>query len=387
MCRLVTTLLALIVISTSATFCGGPNSFAAAAVCPGDYSDRVAAAASEDGSWASTADRRRHYDETALDVVLTAMEKALEFMRSEAQNLNLDAIIGTRIVEGQLDVLLERLRRATNDSELPVSTATMQRIDVIRRAAGHVSDMATPYIREYQADYFARIGAIIGRHFWRLDYKSRDLDMAAATERRISGEAMHEFDSDNCLTELFGTTGRTDVKCHVSRACWELMTAPGYQHYSLTHQCFYFEIGQSYGCFGSTVLRRLTDRLNAEFCAAIYAESLQIAADAFPDDKHDLFMEQAALCGMLGYRQFFRPDWLAAILSWQRQSRGCYGLDRPPTAVSRFKREERLLEDGCLCHRTAVAIGALVQYIRYIIEAAADAARCHSGGATARQLH
>ena len=34
----------------------------------------------------------------------------------------------------------------------------------------------------------------------------------------------------------------------------------------------------------------------------------------------------------------------------------------------RVKREERVLKDGCECHRTAVAVGALTQYIRYTIE-------------------
>ncbi len=34
----------------------------------------------------------------------------------------------------------------------------------------------------------------------------------------------------------------------------------------------------------------------------------------------------------------------------------------------RFKREEKQLPDGCECHRTAVAIGALTQYVRYITE-------------------
>lgn len=35
---------------------------------------------------------------------------------------------------------------------------------------------------------------------------------------------------------------------------------------------------------------------------------------------------------------------------------------------SRVKREEKSLENGCLCHRTTVAGGAIAQYIRYIIE-------------------
>ena len=32
----------------------------------------------------------------------------------------------------------------------------------------------------------------------------------------------------------------------------------------------------------------------------------------------------AALCGMLGYREFFNSDWLMKILSWQDPQDGCY---------------------------------------------------------------
>lgn len=39
-----------------------------------------------------------------------------------------------------------------------------------------------------------------------------------------------------------------------------------------------------------------------------------------------------------------------------------------PAAKDRFKREEKRFPDGCQCHRTSVALGALVQYVRYIIE-------------------
>src|SRR6218665_172285 len=38
-------------------------------------------------------------------------------------------------------------------------------------------------------------------------------------------------------------SGKTQEKCRVSRGCWKLMTRPGYQHYALTHQVFYTEIG------------------------------------------------------------------------------------------------------------------------------------------------
>ena len=42
-----------------------------------------------------------------------------------------------------------------------------------------------------------------------------------------------------------------------------------------------------------------------------------------------IYSNSAALCGMLGYRQFFRDDWLEVMLSWQ-WPRGCWGSLRPP---------------------------------------------------------
>lgn len=38
------------------------------------------------------------------------------------------------------------------------------------------------------------------------------------------------------------------------------------------------------------------------------------------------------------------------------------------SANSRVKREERILDNGCLSHTTAVAAGALAMYVRYIAE-------------------
>ena len=38
------------------------------------------------------------------------------------------------------------------------------------------------------------------------------------------------------------------------------------------------------------------------------------------------------------------------------------------THLLRTRREERPLEHGCLCHRTTVAVGALSQYVRFILE-------------------
>ena len=42
---------------------------------------------------------------------------------------------------------------------------------------------------------------------------------------------------------LCSETGDTRT-CQVSRKCWDLMTSPGYEGYSLSHEVFYLQIGE-----------------------------------------------------------------------------------------------------------------------------------------------
>lgn len=49
------------------------------------------------------------------------------------------------------------------------------------------------------------IGAILEKGFWTLDYGSRNVDRSLILCQHDSTEAMQEDDSDECLTELFGT--------------------------------------------------------------------------------------------------------------------------------------------------------------------------------------
>ncbi|XP_021344818.1 UPF0764 protein C16orf89 homolog, partial [Mizuhopecten yessoensis] len=123
---------------------------------------------------------------------------------------------------------------------------------------------------------------------------------------------------------------RTKNTCVISSRCWESMTSPLYNGYSLSHEIFYLQIGRQFGCGAEMEMRRLAagqesiEKMHDDFCANMLNEATIIAKEGFPEHKQDLFMEQAALCGMLGYRQFFTSDWLEKILSWQDQITGCY---------------------------------------------------------------
>lgn len=304
----------------------------------------------------------------SLRKLLDAMDAGLEFMGSEHKKVNLDAVIGTRLVEGQLSVLLKHLK-SSGGGPIALPEKLISRISEIQSKAIQVSNMATPYVQQNQPHYYSRIGAIIDQDFWTLGYPTRMVDRTLVVKPRFSGESMHEKDSDDCLTEFFGT-GKHSETCRITRHCWKLMTPPGYRYYSLSHQVFYLQIGQSYGCFHGEFLT-VVDLLNAGFCANMLVEAESTAKANYPQDRRDLFMEQQALCGVLGYIDFFRLEWLHEMLSWQWLPRGCWGEEpaTPSAGGSRRKREERQLADGCECHRTAVALGALVQYVRHLVEA------------------
>ncbi|KAI8742007.1 UPF0764 protein C16orf89 [Biomphalaria glabrata] len=165
------------------------------------------------------------------------------------------------------------------------------------------------------------------------------------------------------------------MQCATTDQCWTLMTSFGYSAYSLTHEIFYLEIADGFGCKKEIQRQILNHRqpnlreLQDIFCANILDEANMIAEKGFPSNQRDLFMEQAALCGMLGFRQFFNNDWLIHILSWQDAEEGCYKWDAwhpenaPETShVSRRKREEKRIFKGCLCHRSTVAAGVMAQY-------------------------
>lgn len=316
-----------------------------------------------------------------LTKTLDAIEFALNFFHQEHQNLNLDAVIGTRMIEGQFKVLLQHLKSHPSKGT-GISAPTMSRIERLQKVAGLVSDEALPYIATFTPQYYEEIGPLIQGGFWEMDYPSRDMGPEVKVWRYKEGELLREQKSDDCLAEFFGTGKKSKEQCKISDECWDFMTSPGYSAYSLSHQVFYLEIGTQFGCYAQMLMKNLLKRqksikeLQEQICKNMLNEAVIIAKNGFPQRKQDLFMEQAALCGILGYREFFTSDWLEPILSWQDEVFGCYRgelvfeseVKLRDGVKSRRKREERPLSHGCLCHRTTVALAALGQYVRFIIE-------------------
>ncbi|CAH1273020.1 C16orf89 [Branchiostoma lanceolatum] len=229
-----------------------------------------------------------------------------------------------------------------------------------------------------------KLSPIVQPGFWESDVTDRTTDSALLSPPSVPRD--HPFDEDDsnrCLSELLGTGQNGGQKCQISDACWEMMTSPSYTGYWLTHELFYLEVGERAGCLdqlevraAETGKRRGVIGMTSLYCANILREARKIAGDGFLESGQDLFIEQALLCGLIGYRDFFRSSWLSAILKWQSPS-GCFGHFTTPSPEriagrtgrhKRVRRRERKTRDGCLMHMTGVAAGSLAGYLRYILE-------------------
>ncbi|PAA72839.1 hypothetical protein BOX15_Mlig015391g1 [Macrostomum lignano] len=322
----------------------------------------------------------------ALQATLDALTAAVDFVSDNIDSVNLDGAIGLRMAEGQTKALL-----AHYWSRLPQGAAA--RLAELHSRAGRAANRAVQSVRRRTPVYYANAGNMIREHFWDTFYPARPLPRAAVRAADKDKDFDEKF-SDDCIKEFYGPDGKSPG-CSVSERCWRGLVLPtGLTGYSLTHQLFYLMNGVQAGCLSNLTAQARahppagTDGSLAgvfdNFCARIFVEASKLETAGFPKPDRDLFMEQVGLCGLAGYPEFARWRWLPVLLSWQRAN-GCFGefpgeLINPsnfdPGLYGNYKRRRKRAEmrmpEGCLSHRTSVAIAGLTAYCRRLVETLAD---------------
>jgi hypothetical protein len=90
-------------------------------------------------------------------------------------------------------------------------------------------------------------------------------------------------------------------------------------------------------------------------------------------------LSAVGFCGLLGYPNFMRQDWLREILSFQTTSNsGCipdlYGEGKNTDSVvfADVKMDDgKIGQEACLVHLTSVSLMALSLNLRYMVDACA----------------
>ncbi|CAD5121814.1 DgyrCDS10284 [Dimorphilus gyrociliatus] len=191
---------------------------------------------------------------------------------------------------------------------------------------------------------------------------------------------VEEEESDNCFSQLFGTAGYTH--CSFGDNCLNMLIKKGGKEYVITHQVLLGFIIKMESC--TNIEHQLLEKgihlekhMN-ELCTNNFFEvatSVRLLRGKIPAQYRDLFMEQIFVCPSYGYTHFLHTYFLKQIMSWQHSS-GCFGTpdsvmsEKNTTAIKNMRRllEEKELPNGCMSHESGVACGALVVFLRFLIE-------------------
>ncbi|XP_035219961.1 UPF0764 protein C16orf89 homolog [Stegodyphus dumicola] len=298
---------------------------------------------------------------------MNALFRGLQYMEDHVSEINLDGAFGCRLIEEQLRAFLDfspkifRIQGEYFRSE----------VELLQKKAEDVADRAVNHVRLNDPHYYFTTGGLLKKSEKLIWYQSRITNSALKEDPLpCNSSIFNESESDFCLKEV---TESRPFHCKISPRCLHMMTTPGHSGYYITHQVLYLEILEKKNCLDNKTIQ-LLEPIQTKFCTNIMRDAEEISKNNFPLSHQDLFMEQIGLCGLWGFKDFYKRKWVENILEWQSLS-GCYDRqarwfcsDNHTQTKLRFKRREQLLKDGCFSHKTAVALLALSVIIRFNAE-------------------
>ncbi|KAI8512446.1 hypothetical protein Bbelb_090850 [Branchiostoma belcheri] len=288
-------------------------------------------------------------------------------------------------------------------------------LDGLRQVLEEISDVANRTLPEIEArnpGYYEQFLEVVNKPYI-IEAFPRTLETQEWAEQyRPSVEkrlpTFNEEESDKCMSYMMGSKIRghhtKEIRCTITERCWNLVTIPDTSGYVITHQLLYTVLAEHVGCTNelNSYARQKgflegVPGMQRGLCSSILSQAEFLAGNGPPQPEQDLFMEQAVVCGMLGYTNFLRPDWLQKVMTWQRPE-GCFGKEikeeeedelveqlhslpfhahslqgstehrpqRSPT--SRRLLVERLMHGGCLSHKSGLGTALLAMYARAMID-------------------
>ncbi|XP_035683109.1 UPF0764 protein C16orf89 homolog [Branchiostoma floridae] len=348
-------------------------------------------------------------DGTEVRAVTEALQRAVRFFSDSYTETNLDGLYGLRVAEGQLILLLESCR--DDEQRLGVYDTVL---DDLRQVLEEISDAANRTLPEIDArnpGYYEQFLEVVNKPYI-IEAFPRTLETDGYAQYNPSVKkrlpTFNEEESDKCMSYMMGSKIRghdkKEVRCTITERCWRLITIPDTSGYIITHQLLYTVLAEHVGC-----TNELNDYarqqgflegvpgMQRRLCTSILSQAELLARHGPPQPEQDLFMEQAVVCGMLGYTNFLRPDWLQKVMTWQRPG-GCFGKEAPEeddelveqlhslpfhahshqdstqhrpktrSPTSRRLLVERLMHDGCLSHKSGLGTALLAMYARVMLD-------------------
>ncbi|CAG5124818.1 unnamed protein product [Candidula unifasciata] len=338
-----------------------------------------------------------------LEDIFKALSKVVEFLSTDFEEINMDGLYGYRICQGSLIGALQDCSRGSYNcpDELII------KLRLVIERLHELGDKALPYVKQQDEEYYNNYISILTVPFT-VEYTPETLgqNIQPMSLAKVSYDGHL---GDKCFGGIMGTLidgGRKSPPCTIVDGCWELMSVKGTLGYFTTHQLLYTLYGEHSGCsqkLEDLVRNHLGMSLREwqrYLCEQIYLDSTLREYNRQVDvQAEDLFLEQIALCGILGFQNFFNETWIQMVLTWQNP-RGCFTV--PVSAMEVFVElsknyeelhalaerlfgddnsvnkargaktgrslmTEAVMSDDCLSHKTGLGAAVLGTHARYLV--------------------
>ncbi|KAM8723390.1 UPF0764 protein C16orf89 homolog [Acanthopagrus latus] len=317
-----------------------------------------------------------------IDDILGSLSRAASFLERQHEHINLDGVLGYFMMQAELK---EAIRTWPHSD--PVSWAQRTTAVALAKRLDQSLEKAVTAVQQNDPKYYREFEPVLSWSFYVIPQTWRATDPSLVYSSTMTNECYDEQLGDKCLTLLLGTWKMNGTPCIVTKPCRDTMTRFGCPHYSLSHQLLYFMIGKMKGCTnllkGDTRASRanMTEHSYKKiFCSNMMKANQDLIRDGLTEQMADIFMENILMCGMAGFSDFYKADWLQQILRRQDEEVGCFGRDKSIISQiigdelleelqphRRVKRREKILPDGCSSHTTGVAVGAVGGYLNYYL--------------------
>ncbi|XP_055098385.1 UPF0764 protein C16orf89 homolog isoform X4 [Symphalangus syndactylus] len=274
---------------------------------------------------------------TIADLILSALERATVFLERRLPEINLDGMVGVRVLEEQLKSVQEKWAQEPLLQPLALRVGTLgEKLEAaIQRSLLYLKLSDPKYLREFQLT--------LQPGFWKLPHAWIHTDASLVYPTFEPQDSFSEERSDACLVQLLGTRMDSSEPCGLSDLCRSLMTKPGCSGYCLSHQLLFFLWARMRGCTQGP-FQQSQDYINL-FCANMMDLNRRAEAIGYAYPTRDIFMENNA-----------EDEELPKAIQFQQHF------------LRRVKRREKQFSDGCSSHNTATAVAALGGFLYILAE-------------------
>nr|XP_055221225.1 UPF0764 protein C16orf89 homolog isoform X2 [Gorilla gorilla gorilla] len=274
---------------------------------------------------------------TIADLILSALERATVFLEQRLPEINLDGMVGVRVLEEQLKSVQEKWAQEPLLQPLSLRVGMLgEKLEAAIQRSLHYLKLSDPkYLREFQLT--------LQPGFWKLPHAWIHTDASLVYPTFEPQDSFSEERSDACLVQLLGTGTDSSEPCGLSDLCRSLMTKPGCSGYCLSHQLLFFLWARMRGCTQGP-FQQSQDYINL-FCANMMDLNRRAEAIGYAYPTRDIFMENNA-----------EDEELSKAIQYQQHF------------SRRVKRREKQFSDGCSSHNTATAVAALGGFLYILAE-------------------